>query len=78
MVSELKRISAVSNAMEATPAELVTATHIHRERWANVVLMQLTTPTGIPYSFALSPQAASDIADQLKTESAKPHQTGTA
>ena len=78
MVSALNQILAGSNVMEATPAELVAATHIQRERWANVVLMQLTTPTGIPYTFALSPQTASDIADQLKTESAKPHQTGTA
>jgi hypothetical protein len=59
-------------------AENVAATHIQKDRWANVVLMQLITPGGVPYTFALPPQVASDIADRLKTESAKPHQAGIA
>jgi hypothetical protein len=78
MLSELRRVLDSEKKMEAVSAENVAATHIQKDRWANVVLMQLITPGGVPYTFALPPQVASDIADRLKTESAKPHQAGIA
>jgi hypothetical protein len=61
--------------MAAVAAESVAAAHIQKERWNNddVVIFQLTTMSGIPYNFVIPRQAASDIADRLKTESAKPH-----
>jgi hypothetical protein len=65
-------------AVEAIPAEEVAVTQIQRDRWQDRVLMQLTTPQGVPYTFAFPPQIANSIADQLKGESAKPHQVGNA
>jgi hypothetical protein len=64
--------------MQASSAEKVESSHIQRDRWENVVIMQLTTPQGVPYTFSIPPEFAAEIADQLKTESAKPHQTGRA
>ena len=59
-------------------AEQVSASHVQKERWTDVVLLQLITPAGIPYSFAIPTRDAADIADRLKTESAIPTQTGSA
>jgi hypothetical protein len=78
MFLELRKIMHASQGAASVAAEKVASSHIQRERWDNVILMQLTTPDGIPYTFALSPESAAGIADQLKTESAKPHQTGQA
>src|SRR5690348_8296887 len=64
--------------MKGASAEAVASTHIQRDRWANVVLMQLSTPEGVPYTFAIPPQVAADMAEQLKTESSLPHQAGNA
>jgi hypothetical protein len=64
--------------MNAIAAEQVRAAHIQQERWSGNVICQLTTPTGIPYNFVLTREAASDIAARLKTESEKPHQSGSA
>jgi hypothetical protein len=60
--------------MDAVAAEQVVGAHIQQERWSGNVICQLTSPAGIPYNFVLTPQAASDIAARLKTESEKPHQ----
>src|ERR1700682_2895683 len=38
------------NAMRAISAEEVAVTHIQKDRWKDVVLMQLTTPEGVPYT----------------------------
>jgi hypothetical protein len=65
------------NAIEISPAEQVAQSLIHKERWSDNVMMVLTTPEGVPYTFALPCQIAAEIADQLKTESAIPTQTGT-
>jgi len=64
--------------MEPLAAEEVAAAHIQKDRWMDVVIFQLTTPQGVPYNFVMPRHVASDIADRLKTESAKPHQSGTA
>lgn len=77
---ELQKAAAAAEGtlMRATAAEKVAMTHIQKDRWSDVVLLQLTTPQGVPYTFELPPRLASEIADQLKTESAKPHQAGHA
>ena len=61
-----------------TFADEVASALIQRDRWANVVLIQLTTLQGIPHTFALSSEEAVQMAEKLKTEAAKSHQTGNA
>jgi hypothetical protein len=78
MFFELQRILLEKKAMKPVGGEKIGASHIQRDRWKNQVIMQLTTPEGIPYTFVMPPQIADEIANQLKTESAKPHQTGHA
>ena len=78
MLAELRRVLDEAKGMESTAAEAVATVQVQRDRWHDVVLVHLTTPEGVPYTFALPPQVAIGIADQLKTESAKPHQTGNA
>jgi hypothetical protein len=75
---ELRRILTERQPTKKIPAELVQLSHIQKDRWEDVVLMQLTTPQGIPYTFAIPSQFASEIGDQLKMESAKPHRIGHA
>jgi hypothetical protein len=75
---ELRQTLLAAKGMKSSAGEQIASSHIQRDRWENVVLMQLTTPQGVPYTFAMQPQIASEIAEQLKTESAKPHQTGHA
>jgi hypothetical protein len=65
-------------SMQAISAEDVAVTHIQKDRWKDVVLLQITNSEGVPYTFAIPPDIAIDMAEQLKTESAKPHQTGHA
>jgi hypothetical protein len=64
--------------LEAIPLEQVKHAHIQQDRLTGNVIFQLITPAGIPYNFVLTPKAASDIADMLKTESARPYQPGSA
>jgi hypothetical protein len=78
MLSELRHVLYEAQGMKSIAAEAVAASHVQMDQWENVVLMQLITPQGVPYTFALKPQEAAEIADQLKTESAKPHQSGSA
>jgi hypothetical protein len=78
LFSEFRRVLAPSGTMTPIAAEEVATSHVQKDQWANAVLMQLTTPLGVPYTFSLSPQGAAHIAEQLKTESAKPYQAGTA
>jgi len=73
MFVELRRILTEANTAKAIAAEKVASSHVQKDRWENVVLMQLTTPEGVPYTFSLPPHVAAGIAEQLKTESAKPH-----
>jgi hypothetical protein len=79
MMTELRaQMYARGGAMAPVAAEQIGTSHIQKERWSDVVLLQLITPGGVPYSFALSCADAADIADRLKTESAKPTGTGRA
>jgi len=78
MLLQLRDVLIAANVMKGVSAESVASSHVQKDRWADRVIMQLTTPHGIPYTFALPPQIAASIAEQLKTESAKPHQTGSA
>jgi hypothetical protein len=79
MFSELQRhVETQKGQMDAVAAETVAAAHIQKDRWMDLVIFQLTTPQGIPYNFVMPSRVASDISDRLKTESAKPHQTGSA
>jgi hypothetical protein len=64
--------------LEALPLEHVARAHIQQDRLTGNVIFQMITPAGIPYSFVLTPKAASDIADMLKTESGRPYQPGSA
>jgi hypothetical protein len=64
--------------LEAIPLEHVKHAHIQQDRLTGNVIFQMITPAGIPYSFVLAPKAASDIADMLKSESARPYQPGSA
>lgn len=64
--------------LETLPLENVAHAHIQQDRLTSNVIFQMITPAGIPYNFVLTPKAASDIADMLKTESARPYQPGSA
>ncbi len=64
--------------LQPLPLEGVTRAHIQQDRLTGNVIFQMVTPAGIPHNFVLTPQAASDIADTLKTESARPIQPGSA
>jgi hypothetical protein len=65
-------VQAEKTGMAAVAAEQIAAAHIQQEHWTGNVIFQITTPTGIPYNFVMPPQVASNIADRLKIESAKP------
>ena len=64
--------------IDAIVAEQVSRAHIQQDPLSGNVIVQMTTPAGIPHNFVLTPKAASDIADLLKIESAKPYQVGSA
>ena len=64
--------------MAPIAAEQIQACHIQKDPWQDVILVQLINPQGIPYSFAMTSAAASDIAARLKIESEKPTRTGSA
>jgi hypothetical protein len=78
MFVELRRVLTERQPIKQASAEVVQSSHVQKDRWENLVIMQLTTPQGVPYTFAIDPQFAAEIGEQLKTESAKPHQTGHA
>jgi hypothetical protein len=60
MFFELRRILHEAKGMKSVAGEQVASSHIQKDRWENVVLMQLTTPQGVPYTFAIPPQIAAD------------------
>jgi len=78
MLSELRRILMDAQASKFIVAEKVASSHVQKDSWENIIIMQLMTPQGTPYTFALPPQDAAEIADQLRAESAKPHHAGSA
>lgn len=78
MFLELQKILRQKNKMESIAAEELHSTVIYKEKFSDRVILQIVTDKGVPYTFALPTKDAADIADQLKTESAKPTQTGHA
>ena len=64
MMSELRAIQEQPGTAEAPPAEPVTGFSIRKER--DVVLVQLMTQLGIPYTFAIPTAHAAELADRLK------------
>ena len=75
----MRNVIHAAKSLEPTSAEPIASHLIQKEDWSDVVLMQLVTPQGVPYTFELSRQTAIEIADRLKTESAKGvTQTGNA
>ena len=78
-LSELRsQLDARGGGMAPVAAERASVSHVQKDRWSDVVLLQLITPRGVPYSFAIPCQAVANIAARLRTESDKPTATGTA
>ena len=71
MCTSLREAGIAGNVTRLSAAEPVAEAIVHRERLRDLVLLQLITPSGTPYTFALDRHAAIDISDRLKTESAK-------
>ncbi len=71
MCTTLREAAIAGNVIRSTSAEEVAAVIVQRERLHDLVLLQLITPSGTPYTFALDRHAAIDISERLKTESAK-------
>jgi hypothetical protein len=67
MFLELQRVVYQAQGIEPSAAEEVHSSHIQKDRWSDNVIVQLTTPAGVPYSFAIPSQIAADIAVRLKT-----------
>lgn len=67
-----------SGTLQAVIAQDVAHCSVERDRWADEVVVRFVSSDGAPYTFALKPETALDIAAKLKTEAEKPHQTGHA
>ena len=61
---------------QTVAAETIAEYTIQRDVMGGPILVRLVTPEGVPYSFQIPLSAANDIADRLKTESAKPPREG--
>lgn len=59
-------------------AEDVRECNVEKDRWQDVVIIRFVSLHGVPYTFALPPKGALEIAERLKSEAQKPHQVGTA
>jgi hypothetical protein len=59
-------------------AEDVQECVVEKDRWQDVVMMRFVSLHGVPYTFALPPKSALEIAARLKSEAEKPHQVGRA
>jgi hypothetical protein len=64
MMSELRAVQQQSGATESPPAEMVTGAVVRQER--DVVLLQLMTQLGIPYTFAIPAAHAAELAERLR------------
>ena len=78
MCAKLREAAIESGTIRPTSAETVTASMVQRERLHDVVLLQLVTDRNVPHTFALSREAAIDIAARLKTESERDVSLGSA
>jgi hypothetical protein len=77
MVKQLHQILQEQKGVASSAAEQVEGAHIQKDRWSDTVILQLMTPQGIPYTFAIPCNAVAEMAGRLKTESEKPTQVGT-
>ena len=66
------------NAVEPVAAEPIQQVHIQKAFLTDDVIVQLTTHSGIPFSFQIPSQSAEEIADRLKTEAQKKFPEGLA
>ncbi len=78
MCTALREAAIAGNVTRPIAAEQVAEALVQRERFHDLVLLQLITLSGVSYTFSLDHQAAIDISDRLKTESAKSVPRGTA
>ncbi len=78
MCTELRKAAIVGNVRRSIAAEDVAVAFVQRERLHDKVLLQLITPSEIPYTFALDLEAAVDISERLKIESEKDVTKGSA
>lgn len=68
MVVELEKFIRARNGSATTAAEQIVNSHVQQERWDGKILMRFTTDKGVPYTFAVTPQGAAEISDQLRIE----------
>jgi hypothetical protein len=59
-------------------AEDVRECIVEKDHWQDVVVLRFVSQNGAPYTFAIPPQGAREIAERLRIEAAKPHQVGQA
>jgi hypothetical protein len=74
----LRMALASEMAIEPVAVEEVQAIHIQRDLLSDQIVLELTTKHGIPHIFQIPSQTASEFADRLRTEAAKPTQAGNA
>lgn len=78
MLVQLREILEAEKGTASAAAEPVAAAFVQKDQWQDIVLLQLTSTSGIPYTFALPSRNAAEIADRLKIESSKGSSTGNA
>ncbi len=78
MRAELIRHLQAQGGIASSPAIEVAKADIQMDPWQGKVLLHFETPEGVPYLFALPAPFARDIAEKLKTESAKTSTPGKA
>jgi hypothetical protein len=67
-----------SHGAEKMAVEQLQNVNAQRDLFSESVVLRLTTVQGIPYLFELPCQSALQLAEKLKSEAAKPIQTGRA
>lgn len=65
-------------AVEKVAIEDLLEIHVQKDQWSEMIVLRLTTTRGIPYIFQFHSGNASEIADRLRTEGAKPTRIGNA
>lgn len=78
MVRELETIMRSQKAATSTAIERIAEAHVQKERWEDLVLLRFVSVGGVPYTFGIPATEAAELADRLRTESAKPTETGRA
>jgi hypothetical protein len=78
MVRQMEGIMRSQNVAASTAVEMVAEAHVQKERWQDLVILRFVSAGGVPYTFGIPSAEAAQLAEMLKTESAKPTQTGNA